>query len=72
MHIRFFYTVQFISSYTTMVHFLGLVFFKETPDDGYALICGPGGSYNPPHGDLEGFCNDVSYVNFRHSEIYFL
>lgn len=39
--------------------FLGLVFFKETSDTGYALMCGPGGNHDPPLGNLEGFCNDV-------------
>lgn len=39
----------------------GLILFKDTHDDGYALVCGPGGSYNPPRGDLAGFCKDVCY-----------
>jgi len=37
-----------------------MVFFKETQDTGYALICGPGGNYNPPLGDLRGLCDNVS------------
>ena len=40
--------------------FLGLVFFKEGPDNGYGLICGPGGSYDPERGNLEGLCAAVS------------
>ncbi|XP_078481529.1 uncharacterized protein LOC100184627 [Ciona intestinalis] len=34
----------------------GLVFFKETQDTGYGLICGPSNNLLYPDGNLEGFC----------------
>ncbi|XP_039266215.2 uncharacterized protein LOC120341702 [Styela clava] len=41
----------------------GLVMFRETNDAGFALVCGPGGNYNPQRGDLKGFC-DSYYPTF--------
>lgn len=41
----------------------GLILFKDTNYDGYALMCGPNGDYYPARGNLKGFC-ETYYPTF--------
>ena len=50
----------FLKDNTIKILLTGLVFFREGPDNGYGLICGSGGNFNPVRGNLEGFCEAVS------------